>query len=213
MAAHKAINPDQLRLFYTGREMQDMLTGSGDLHDSEDMPDMWDRKLDESMKPPHTGHGAGVYESIKEKGYQGTRLGVIDEPHWDTGEPVTRVNDGHHRIAAAELERTTGQLSFFPVVHYGEDEHHPWAGRITSWEETQAMDRKHREIDRKMHEEWKNKDPFGVDAAVEHPNSTTETGPRPNAGSSTVPNTEPRANRKIVVVRGPRPKRSYDSGR
>lgn len=138
MAAHEAINSQQLQLFYTGTELQSMITGSGDVRTNlgETLEGMWDRKTKESQQPMGTGHGAGVYDSIKERGYVGGRLGVVFDRDLKSGNPVTRIPEGHHRVAAAaDIERSTGKLTFIPVLHYDADkEDYPLDSTVSAWE-------------------------------------------------------------------------------
>ena len=109
----KNVNPNQFKLFYGGQELQNAITNSGDLEPGEDLPHMWDRKAEESKEPGRSGkHGAGVYDSMKEEGYNGMPLTVS---HDHRGKYVY---NGHHRIAAAAaVARETGRNVWIPVEH------------------------------------------------------------------------------------------------
>lgn len=100
----------------------------------ESMDQMWSRKEAEAREPkelpvhdvqwrggrgervqigsvPNNTHGAGIYDSIKEKGLQqgpNQRTPIVTHVDKKTGEK--RQGEGHHRIAAAAaLERETGK--------------------------------------------------------------------------------------------------------
>src|SRR4051812_31025029 len=105
MAAPRNIHPGQFKLFMGGQEWQNSVVDSVDLAYSKKrtMKGLWKEKLGEAKQPASSGgHGAGVYESMKEYGY-----------YHDIGlprnKPTTLVNyrneltqsEGHHRIAAA----------------------------------------------------------------------------------------------------------------
>lgn len=108
------MNPDQLKMLMTGRELKNTITYSDDADEDgpEGLRSMWDDKLDESKASPNSGtHGKGVYESLLSRGYEGRALTVY---HVDKD---TFVLDGHHRIAAAaDLERH-GKPIYIPVEH------------------------------------------------------------------------------------------------
>jgi hypothetical protein len=113
MSAKENINPKQLRLFYTATQLQKALTTSDDLLGNETMSEMWNRKLSESKMPPHTGHGAGVYRSIRTKGWQPEGPFTVIHSGSDM-----RLYEGHHRVAVlAEMERKTGRSPFLYLKH------------------------------------------------------------------------------------------------
>ena len=124
MPAHESIHPKQFKLFMSGKEWQDSMSDSVDRNKGQTMADVWSYKTKEATAPAVVGtHGAGVYDSLEENGFQRQEYG---------GNPTIIVNDenrlvqeeGHHRIAAAaEIERRTGQPMWIPT-EYVEDYHH-----------------------------------------------------------------------------------------
>lgn len=129
---HPGQIPGQMKLFMGGQEFQDTVTHSSDFAGNSSNPEWagkWAKKLAQSKVPhddswPGEGrrpHGAGVYDSMLEHGYQADRVGKYD------GMPTITHNtaggftqtQGHHRVAAAaEIERTTGRNVWLPV-NYG----------------------------------------------------------------------------------------------
>jgi hypothetical protein len=98
------LQPRQMQLFMTGRELQGEITKSIDRAPMQSMEGMWKRKLTES-KRSGMGHGADTYSSLREHGWQGEGPGLLHStvpgaiPEWDREE--LGVTDAHHRIAAA----------------------------------------------------------------------------------------------------------------
>lgn len=109
---------DQLQMFMTGSELKSYLTDSGD-RGGGSMEGMWGQKLKEAQHPAGAGdykvHGEGLYDSIKERGYQGDSLGVN---HWGGEKSLL---DGHHRVAAAAQLDSEGYENYIPVTHWGDD--------------------------------------------------------------------------------------------
>lgn len=118
------LNPDQLKLLMTGSEIKNQITYSPDVDparatasgDPESLEGLWPYKLWEAKKPIDEvnlpGGGHGVYDSLKEKGYQGNP--IVLRHSADLG---TFITDGHHRVAAAaELDRE-GNSVYIPVEH------------------------------------------------------------------------------------------------
>lgn len=121
MSARESINPNQLRLFYTAKELQEALTTSGDLQGLEDMDNLWERKLEQAKQPPVMGHGAGLYRSIRTKGWQQPKK-PFTMLHSKGGH--SRLKEGHHRVAVlADMENRTGRSPFLYVNHE-DDEHY-----------------------------------------------------------------------------------------
>lgn len=136
----KQFPPRQLQMFMTGTELQETInhsydgsmstggTGGGE----NGLKGLWDLKLRESKKPESGGrHGSGTYDSIKQHGwssdharsgydvvnlYHDSKPGAI--PEFDREE--RRVDDGHHRIAAAaDLESRGSAPHYIPVKNWG----------------------------------------------------------------------------------------------
>ena len=89
MPAHEALSGsqfEQLQLFMTGKELKSAITMSYDatMRDSSGMGDFWKRKLRES-KRTGSGHGHGIYQSIREKGWASDDpiYGHVDLTHDD----------------------------------------------------------------------------------------------------------------------------------
>lgn len=110
MAAHHNINPDQLKMFMTGREITDMLEGTIDSpHLSVD--EVMDYSLTESKKKLGTGHGSGVHASVKKEGVRNP----VQLVHTDWG---VLMGHGKHRVAAAEdIDYQSGKQRYIPVIH------------------------------------------------------------------------------------------------
>lgn len=127
------LNPDQLKMLMTGSELMRTINYSADAeYYGETIPDMWERKESESrspiiagIKPEYQRHGAGVYQSIKQKGYEGEPINLVLSNYED---PVrgqvksSQVWDGHHRIAAAAALEKEGNQVYIPVEHTLTDE-------------------------------------------------------------------------------------------
>jgi hypothetical protein len=104
---------EQLQMLMPARELKDRIGLSYDVDhfDERDSPTaehslnrMWDRKLTESKVPVDSGgRGAGVYDSLAKKGYQGEPLEVRhgDFPGSEDTEKGLRLLDGHHRLSSA----------------------------------------------------------------------------------------------------------------
>jgi hypothetical protein len=87
----------------------------------ETMDEMWARKEAEAREPknlklkaggtfPNSTHGAGVYDSIKERGLQQGHPYSDITVHVDKATGEKRQGEGHHRVvAAAALEKETGK--------------------------------------------------------------------------------------------------------
>lgn len=120
------LNPDQLKMLMTGSELKNQITYSPDVKpdrltpsgEPESLEGMWPYKLGEAKRPinsvnnPGDGYGQGVYDSIKEKGYQGNPLVLRHHP-----EKGKFIEDGHHRVAAADALEQEGTPVYIPVVH------------------------------------------------------------------------------------------------
>lgn len=109
-------SPVQFKLFMTGTEWQAAITHSSD----GPIEHVWQQKENESKAPASAGtHGAGVYDSIKEHGFDLSRGAapnfILDET--PNGKDLKFVQgEGHHRVAAAAaIERETGKPVYLPV--------------------------------------------------------------------------------------------------
>lgn len=160
MPARNSINPNQLALFYSARELRDRVINHSKDDTHGDLEDMWNNKLEEAQEPWDESkpdylqtHGAGVYDSIKEKGYKGSRLVLA---HGPSG--ATWVTNGHHRIAAAaQIEEETGVPVFIPIEHIS-PEHDGWVGamgssEVDAWREHQPIEKKRREAAQRLWEQ------------------------------------------------------------
>ena len=117
-----ALSPRQFPLFMTGVEIQNSVTHSIDQREGESLSDMWNRKAVEAKRPATEGstvpdspqHGAGVYDSLKQSGWQSPSSEI-----WLThNNDQVRMGAGHHRVAAAAaLEREEGKQVFIPIEH------------------------------------------------------------------------------------------------
>lgn len=132
------MNPDQLKLLMTGSELQRSITHSYDAPldmepgDPEALGELWEGKTYEA-KQPRGVHGAGVYDSIKQRGYQGEPIKLYDYDVFTNAGytvPARGVMDGHHRVAAAAALEKEGQQVYIPVEHVAQDED-PWDKPIT----------------------------------------------------------------------------------
>jgi uncharacterized protein (DUF1015 family) len=110
MSASKHLNPKQLKLFMTARELMDMPAGD-DLEEWRPMSqneDLYHEKLGESMDN-------SLYKSIKSKGVQEpVNIEFFSRQHDDTV-----ISDGHHRIAAAH---SINPDMIIPI-EYGDDKY------------------------------------------------------------------------------------------
>lgn len=114
----EVVNTDQLRLFMTGKEWKATVTHSTD----GPMAEVWEEKEAQARAPRSATniHGAGLYDSIKEKGFVPSQFDspptIIfeDSPN---GKEVRRVqSEGHHRVAAAAaVEEDTGKPVYMPT--------------------------------------------------------------------------------------------------
>ena len=121
------LNPNQLKLFMTGKEVQSRVTQSLDTQPGEGLGEMWARKEQESRVPGNfqtnpdaPGHGAGVYDSLATRGYNPPDDREVSQSvalRFDRlNQDEMRMGWGHHRVAAAAaLERDTGKQTFLPV--------------------------------------------------------------------------------------------------
>lgn len=93
MAAKRAINPNQLKLFMSARELREHFDPYwGDFEGDETEPSkVWDRKLSASKE-------TGLYDDIKDIG---VRIPVTITGNPDGSGFNPEVMGGHHRIAAA----------------------------------------------------------------------------------------------------------------
>lgn len=118
MSASRHIHPGQLQMLMTGTELKNKINVPDDAFDDETMDDMWSRKSAEAKvtdSGPKKEHGAGVYDSLSGRGYDGPPLKVLH------GYGYSRVSDGHHRVAAtADLEKE-GKQMYVPVEHHQDD--------------------------------------------------------------------------------------------
>jgi hypothetical protein len=103
MASNYHLHPGQMKLFMTGTELKESITGSIDRAPMQSMDDMWKRKLRESKG--EAWHGGGTHASLKEHGWVGPGPGIHQRmqpgaiPEWN--KEHLQVEDAHHRIAAA----------------------------------------------------------------------------------------------------------------
>ena len=98
MAASDHLNPNQLRLFMQAKELMDLTSGhtegiNQDYLPYSQSPGVYRQKLAESKVRPKIGQGS-LHESIQESG---VKVPVRIRTH----EGKEQINDGHHRIAAA----------------------------------------------------------------------------------------------------------------
>lgn len=146
MSASDNLNPHQLQLFMTGTELKAAITDSIDRNPlggmGGTMDKMWATKLRQSKRPAdHPGHGAGIYQSMKKRGWDpptdvwgdqapgwdnaGFEINHVVKyggiPEWDRTE--TSVTAAHHRIAAAaDIEAKSAgtkkpRTIYFPTAH------------------------------------------------------------------------------------------------
>lgn len=79
----------------------------------ETIGELWNKKLRESKRPAETGgHGAGVYDSVKEKGVL-TPVNVTYKK--ERGYRIPTIGNGNHRVAAqADIDPER----LVPVIHH-----------------------------------------------------------------------------------------------
>lgn len=121
---NKGTQFEQLSMITPAQEVKSRITGSGDLDGNETLDEMWDRKLDEAKAPgmvqltdvqwqggrgvrvpvgepyPNRAHGAGTFDSIQQKGYDGPPI-TLEHFTKNDGGVDNYLRDGHHRLAAA----------------------------------------------------------------------------------------------------------------
>ena len=119
------LNPDQLKMLMTGKELQRSITHSWDAPldmtpgDPTELNALWEKKTFEA-KQPRGVHGAGIYSSLKSRGYEGAPLRLHDYNVFTNAGyevPARGVMDGHHRIAAAAALEDEGKQVYIPVTH------------------------------------------------------------------------------------------------
>lgn len=113
MSASDHLQPEQLRMFMTPREIvEGGRFAPSDKQYGESVGRMWQRKLKESQRPPTSrGHGAGLYDSIARSGVQSP----VELYHGNPEEhDPDQVWDGHHRLASAYATRPDAHI---PVEH------------------------------------------------------------------------------------------------
>ena len=126
MAANEYLNPNQLQLFDSAGSIMSRITQSGDLGNKETLPEMWDRKLEES-KDPYSPRG-NLYENMKTNGWDTSKpLRVGLRGDWTANSEVDVSRGGeiasfnaHHRLAsAAAIEKETGKPFWVPMQYEG----------------------------------------------------------------------------------------------
>lgn len=132
--AHLSPQFETLPAFLPASDIRDdYVEASGEaIKQREEIGDLWDRKATESRAPvedvrPNADFtemknypwGSGVYQSIKESGYDWSKpVNIVHRSR--TGERF--MGQGHHRVAAAaELEQETGKTMYIPISHIEED--------------------------------------------------------------------------------------------
>ena len=106
------INADQLRLLMRPSEIVDVVTGSKDADERGiTQAEMWPIKRRESRKPRGTGHGSGVYDSIKAEGYTKHVNLKLDQ------RGKFRIGEGGHRTGAGLELEAEGKDVWVPVHH------------------------------------------------------------------------------------------------
>lgn len=128
----KGLHGGQLPMFMGATDLQNTITKSydtarlydtGETHENgmpkgrdESLPELWDRKAEESRAPLGTGDpGAGVYDSMSKSGYRG-KVGIPVGGIGTDGPKL--VADGHHRVASgAAIEKETGKNVWIPLDH------------------------------------------------------------------------------------------------
>ena len=113
---------DQLKIFMTGSEWKKVVNASSDAP-VERMGEMWEQKEAEAKTRTGSGvHGAGVYKSLKEKGYVG---GLADAPRitfqeGPGGTTRREQGEGHHRVAAAAALEEEGHGPVYIPTNYAD---------------------------------------------------------------------------------------------
>lgn len=122
MSASSANSPQQFKLFMTGTEWKNSVTHSTDGPIKTSWGgSLWEEKEARSRQPAGTGHGSGVYDSMKAEGYRHNRdvppaLILEDAPN---GKSVRTVqSEGHHRIAAAAALEAEGEGPYYIPTKY-----------------------------------------------------------------------------------------------
>jgi len=115
MAASDHLHPVQLAMFGLGSDVKNMVAGSNDRDYGESMDQMWSRKEAESREPAGSGHGAGVYDSLKKHGWKGQNNG--DAAWVSHGVAGTNMREGHHRVAAAAALESEGKDVWVTLRH------------------------------------------------------------------------------------------------
>lgn len=137
--SRKALNQTQFGgtppMFLPASEIKNYVTSSVDLdNEVNNMEDLWEGKTEEAQAEYHRyWHGSGLYDSIKENGYDWSKpveiwhenvgpdanIGSKDNPFMvHTGEHRRTMGEGHHRVAAgAQLEKETGKTVWIPILH------------------------------------------------------------------------------------------------
>lgn len=116
VSGRDVLHPVQLAMFGLGSDVKNMVTESNDRDYGESMDDMWSRKEAESRQPKGTGHGTGVYDSLKEHGWKGQNNGdaaMISH----TARGMTTMREGHHRTAAAAALEKEGKNVWVTLRH------------------------------------------------------------------------------------------------
>lgn len=132
---------EQLQMLMTGSELKRYLTDSTDRDINDDdsvepMDSMWERKEAESKEQKGSGHGSGVYDSLREYGYSNNPMAKTDPSTpggplnvLHRGSTLRFLYDGHHRVAAAAALEGERQI-FLPVWHHEVDEYANTPSRI-----------------------------------------------------------------------------------
>jgi uncharacterized protein (DUF1015 family) len=101
MSAHNYLNNKQLSMFLPARELMDYTAGhtegfSGEYSKMSQSPTLYRQKLQESKQPRRFGNKRveSLYESIQK---EGVNTPIRLRMHQGT----EQINDGHHRLAAA----------------------------------------------------------------------------------------------------------------
>jgi len=130
MAASDHLHPQQMQLFVDPVEHIASVRGAVDMAGhTESWDDMWGRKESEARNTGH-GHGAGLYDSVKDKGIRAmwsVHAPGDNNPRELMGAPKLYPandgngfiqGDGHHRMAAAAaVQRDTGKAQYVPVEY------------------------------------------------------------------------------------------------
>jgi hypothetical protein len=128
MAAHDNLNY-QLKMFMGAREFQDTPSMSVDTEAVKGEPGweaMWSRKLMQAQEPADTAttsvvgtHAAGLYDSMKKRGYDSGQHKMFDEAPTlsfdESGEFLQ--GQGHHRIVTGAAIERESRIPLAPGVH------------------------------------------------------------------------------------------------